>query len=101
MEDCADQVGAVKFVTKLDLLKGYRQIPLTERARGVTRWVILLPGYELRPSKRACENQLDWVHRCTGGPCLEKHPGILSWCRFLLVLIPGQDRGVNWRCRML
>ncbi|XDV19793.1 hypothetical protein PO909_025203 [Leuciscus waleckii] len=33
MEDCVDQVGASKFVSKLDLLKGYWQVPLTTRAR--------------------------------------------------------------------
>lgn len=39
MEDCVDQVGAAKFVTKLDLLKGYWQIPLTERAREVSSFI--------------------------------------------------------------
>lgn len=28
-EDYIDQVGGAKFVTKLDLLKGYWQVPLT------------------------------------------------------------------------
>ncbi|KAL1267343.1 hypothetical protein QQF64_032706, partial [Cirrhinus molitorella] len=28
MEDCIDSLGSAKFVTKLDLLKGYWQIPL-------------------------------------------------------------------------
>ncbi len=32
VEDCVDHVGNSKFVTKLDLLKGYWQVPLTERA---------------------------------------------------------------------
>ncbi len=32
MEDCIDRVGPAKFVTKLDLLKGYWQVPLTPRA---------------------------------------------------------------------
>lgn len=35
MEDCIDQVGSAKFVTKLHLLKGYWQVPLTARARHV------------------------------------------------------------------
>lgn len=29
IEDCIDEVGGAKFVTKLDLLKGYWQVPLT------------------------------------------------------------------------
>lgn len=36
MEDCIDQVGTANFVSKLDLLKGYWQVPLTSRAREVT-----------------------------------------------------------------
>ena len=30
IEDCIDRVGKAKYVTTLDLLKGYWQVPLTE-----------------------------------------------------------------------
>ena len=33
IEDCIDRIGQAKFVTKLDLLKGYWQVPLSEWAR--------------------------------------------------------------------
>ncbi|KAL6460928.1 hypothetical protein MHYP_G00308940 [Metynnis hypsauchen] len=36
MEDCVDRVGSAKFVTKLDLLKGYWQVPLTSRASDIS-----------------------------------------------------------------
>ncbi len=36
MEDCVDRVGNAKFMTKLDLLKGYWQVPLTERASEIS-----------------------------------------------------------------
>ncbi len=39
MEDCVDRVGGAKFVTKLDLLKGYWQVPLTERASEISAFV--------------------------------------------------------------
>lgn len=39
MEDCVDRVGASKFVSKLDLLKGYWQVPLTARAREISAFV--------------------------------------------------------------
>ena len=39
MEDCVDRVGAAKFVTKLDLLKGYWQVPLTDRASDISAFV--------------------------------------------------------------
>lgn len=35
IDDCIDRVGNAKFITKLDLLKGYYQIPLTDRAKKV------------------------------------------------------------------
>lgn len=39
MEDCIDQVGSAKFVSKFDLLKGYWQVPLTKRAREIAAFV--------------------------------------------------------------
>lgn len=39
MDDCIDRVGNAKFVSKFDLLKGYWQVPLTERAKEVSAFV--------------------------------------------------------------
>lgn len=39
MEDCIDRVGSATFVTKLDLLKGYWQVPLTPRAKEISAFV--------------------------------------------------------------
>lgn len=39
VEDCADNVGSADFVSKLDLLKGYWQVPLTPRAREISAFV--------------------------------------------------------------
>ncbi|KAL2094915.1 hypothetical protein ACEWY4_009634 [Coilia grayii] len=39
IEDCVDQVGSAKFVSKFDLLKGYWQVPLTDRAREVSAFI--------------------------------------------------------------
>ncbi|KAL7833351.1 hypothetical protein AOLI_G00283110 [Acnodon oligacanthus] len=36
MEDCVDRVGSARFVTKLDLLKGYWQVPLTSCASDIS-----------------------------------------------------------------
>lgn len=36
MEDCVDQEGSDKFVTKLDMLRGYWQVPLTQRAQEIS-----------------------------------------------------------------
>ena len=39
MEDCVDNIGTAKFVTKLDMLKGYWQVPLTKRASDISAFV--------------------------------------------------------------
>lgn len=39
LEDCIDRIGRAKFVSKLDLLKGYWQVPLTPRAQQVSAFV--------------------------------------------------------------
>ncbi len=39
MEDCVDQVGSARYVSKFDLLKGYWQVPLSVRAREICSFV--------------------------------------------------------------
>jgi hypothetical protein len=39
IEDCIDKIGNAKFITKFDLLKGFWQIPLTERAKEISAFV--------------------------------------------------------------
>lgn len=39
VEDCIDSVGTAKSVTKLDLLKGYWRVPLTDHASEVSAFV--------------------------------------------------------------
>ena len=39
MDDCIDKVGKAKYVTKFDLLKGFWQVPLTDRAKEISAFV--------------------------------------------------------------
>ncbi|MEL7522628.1 MAG: reverse transcriptase family protein, partial [Cyanobacteria bacterium J06553_1] len=39
ISDCVEKIGQSKFITKIDLLKGYYQIPLTERAKRISAFV--------------------------------------------------------------
>ena len=39
MDDCVDRLGSAVYVSKIDLLKGYWQIPLTERAKEISAFV--------------------------------------------------------------
>ncbi len=36
IDDCIDRIGNAKFVSKFDLLKGYWQVPLTDRAKEIS-----------------------------------------------------------------
>lgn len=51
MEDCVDQVGSAKFVSKFDLLKGYWQVPLSKRAQEIAAFVTPtgLYSYQVMP----------------------------------------------------
>ena len=44
--DCLDQIGKAKFISKIDLLKGYWQVPLTAKARKVSAFVTPSGSYE-------------------------------------------------------
>jgi len=39
MDDCIDRIGSAKYVTKFDLLKGFWQVPLTDRAKEISAFV--------------------------------------------------------------
>ena len=39
IDDCIDKIGHAKFVSKLDLLKGFWHVPLTERAKKLSAFV--------------------------------------------------------------
>ena len=39
MDDCIDNIGQAKYVTEFDLLKGFWQIPLTDRAKEISAFV--------------------------------------------------------------
>ena len=39
VEDCIDRIGCAKYVTKLDLLKGYWQVPMTTAAKEISAFV--------------------------------------------------------------
>ena len=39
IDDCIDKVGNAKYVTKFDLLKGFWQVPLTDRAKEVSAFI--------------------------------------------------------------
>ena len=51
IDDCIDNIGHAKYVTKFDLLKGFWQMPLTNRAKEISAFVTPdgLYQYEVMP----------------------------------------------------
>ena len=45
-----DKIGSAKYVIKFDLLKGFWQIPLTERAKGISAFVTPDGPYQVSPN---------------------------------------------------
>ena len=39
IDDCIDKIGRAKYVTKFNLLKGFYQVPLTDRAKEISAFV--------------------------------------------------------------
>ena len=48
IEDCTDKIGQAKYVSKFDLLKGFWQVPLTERAKRVSAFATPNGLYQYR-----------------------------------------------------
>ena len=48
IHDCKDQLGKVKYVSAFDLLKGYWQVPLTERARKISAFTTPIGLYRYK-----------------------------------------------------
>ena len=46
IDDCIDKIGHAKFVSKLDLLKGFWQVSLTEQAKKLSKFVTLKGLYQ-------------------------------------------------------
>ena len=40
IDDCIDQMGNAKYMSTFDLLKGYWQIPLTDRAKRISTFIV-------------------------------------------------------------
>ncbi|XP_063868212.1 uncharacterized protein LOC135104613 [Scylla paramamosain] len=48
VDDCIDHVGGANFITKIDLLKGYWQVGLTERAKAISAFVTMDGLYQYK-----------------------------------------------------
>ncbi|XP_076041857.1 uncharacterized protein LOC143025739 [Oratosquilla oratoria] len=46
IEECIDKVGGSRFISKLDLLRGYWQVPLTPRAQSISCFTALGRTYQ-------------------------------------------------------
>ena len=65
IEDCIEKVGQAKIISKIDLLKGYYQIPLTERAKKISAFVTSDGFYQYRVMPFGMKNSAASFQRLT------------------------------------
>ena len=58
MDDCIDHIGNAKYVTKFDLLKGFWQVPLTDRAREISAFTTPSGLYQYKVMPFGMKNSL-------------------------------------------
>ena len=63
MDDCIGNIGQAKYVTKFDLLKGFWQIPLTDRADEISAFVTLDGLYQYKVMPFGMKNSLATFQR--------------------------------------
>ena len=56
IDDCIDRIGNAKYVSKYDLLKGYWQVPMTERAKEISTFVTPDGLYACKVMPFGCKN---------------------------------------------
>ena len=54
IDDYTDNIGHAKYVTKFDLLKGFWQIPLTDRAKEISEFVTPDKQYQYKFKALKC-----------------------------------------------
>lgn len=62
MEDCVDSEGSALFVTKIELLKSYYQVPLTPRAQEVSAFIKPSGLYSCKVMSFGLRNAPDTFH---------------------------------------
>ena len=71
IEDCihVDQIGNAKFVSRFDMLKGYWQVPLTQRAHQISTFVTLSGLFQYKNEKwnEKCSSNINRLVRDTDG----------------------------------
>ncbi|XDV26446.1 hypothetical protein PO909_030165 [Leuciscus waleckii] len=82
IDDCVDRLGSAVFVSKIDLLKGYWQVPLTLRAKEISAFVT--PDHFLQYTAMAfgLRNAPDTFQRLSTGflmVCLIARPIWMIW----------------------
>ena len=62
MDDCIGNTGEAKYVIKFDLLKGFWQIPLTDRAKEISAFVTpdRLYQYKVMPFGMSIQSYALW-----------------------------------------
>lgn len=78
MDDCIDQIGKATYITKLDLLKGYWCVPLTERAKEISAFVTPNGLYKYRVMPFGMKNSQATFQRMMNY-CMRDLPNVATY----------------------
>lgn len=70
VDDLADMIGAATYITKVDLINGYSQVPLSERTKQVASCVANAAVYQCQVMPYGLKNSpatFKWLMDCGGG----------------------------------
>ena len=84
IEDCIDKIGKAKFVTKVDLLKGYWGVPLSKRAREISAFVTPSGLYEYLVMPFGMKNAPATFQRLMFG-CIHEIDGVVVFIDDLII----------------
>ena len=92
IDDCIDRIENLKFITKLDMLKGFYQVPLTERAKEISAFVTPDGLYQYRDMPFGMKNSLATFQRLVNAivcdiPCCDDGVIYSTWEEMHLVMI--------------
>ena len=82
--DCTDRISNAKYVTKIDLLKGYWCVPLTKRAKEISAFVTLFGLYEYNVMAFGLKNASAKLQRLVN-QFITRHDGVEAYLDDLIV----------------
>jgi len=84
VEDCIDRIGCTQYISKIDFLKGYWQVPLTPMAKEISAFVMPEGFYQYKVMPFGMKNAPATFQRMTNRATTNfdgvRHMSMMSLC---------------------